>query len=724
MNANRTTLFYTTDRDQSRQGDLFLPKTITGQTRKILLIHGGAWSSMDRDSAAGVAEFFREQGFIVFNIEYRLTTAAPWPACGDDCLEAAKFLFNADLEGQKPLIICGLSAGGHLALMTGLRLPAEMVSGIISISGIADPEPDRQIHPERYEKLFGGKNFDATAFPGAWLTPQAPPMLLTHQYNDTVVPLAASSNFARRATALGCNIRTYYYDMERKALHHEIWLPGSDPKRLYPDIEQACLEFIRQCAGEPEPLANENGMQFQGKLRHRTSSEVKDSIISIGFECLDRDMFDPEFCYNQLAASGVKWARVQTGWWKCEKVKGQYDFAWIDDIVDNLMRRGLKPWFNVGYGNKLYMENTFGEASVGFVPLYYGDECLEAWKKYCRALAEHYRGKIKRFEIWNEANISSFWQPKGSNAEDYAKLIDLTGQEIRQVIPEAEIGGCVSGYNSPYILDFAQTGILPKINFFSLHPYIPHPEYGWRKTVEHLRRYFAANGGAKVAIWQGESGFASWCPEKYWQPRFVRESERNQAVWLLRRYLLDHACGIPLSSYFQMADMMKKSYAMSNSAQSSFTTARQGILNGLTYTPKKAYSAMANLASIFRDGIRPAEAGFEVSFEAVTPRLERADRIQDIAIWTQCFVRDGKPFYAYYMPADPQYNWKALDKIILKIYPENDFEPLARPVLVNLLTGDIFEPHRQWEGDIMVFNGMPLTDSPLLLCDYSTLEIN
>ena len=54
-------------------------------------------------------------------------------------------------------------------------------------------------------------------------------------------------------------------------------------------------------------------------------------------------MFDPEKAYDKVAAIGVKWVRIQSGWARTEKEKGVYDFRWLDSIVDNLLARGLKP---------------------------------------------------------------------------------------------------------------------------------------------------------------------------------------------------------------------------------------------------------------------------------------------------------------------------------------------------------------------------------------------
>lgn len=112
-----------------------------------------------------------------------------------------------------------------------------------------------------------------------------------------------------------------------------------------------------------------------------------------------------------LQKTGVKYARCQTGWAKCEKEKGVYDFSWLDSITDNLIRRGIKPWFNVGFGNPIYIDNIPNETAVGCVPLFYSDETVNAWKNYIHALTEHFSSRVQYYEIWNEANTEHFWYP-------------------------------------------------------------------------------------------------------------------------------------------------------------------------------------------------------------------------------------------------------------------------------------------------------------------------
>lgn len=721
-------------------GDLLIPNgEITAATPKLLLIHGGGWRSPQflRDTLADEAALFREAGYAVYNIEYRLAPGAPWPLIGDDCLAAARKLVSCEgmpgLEAAagQPIAILGASAGGHLALMTGFRLPRADILGVISVSGIADPAPDAAANSARYEALFAGGPIAPDAFPAAHLSPDAPPVLFTHCWNDTVVPIESQIALARAMTDMGLHAETYFYDFERKGQGHAIWdAEDKTHHAFYADIHERCLAFLRDVRGLPQPLPGSATPEFIGKLRRIPSSEIRESGVSIGFECLDRDLFEPEPCYGQLAAIGVKQARVQTGWWKCEKEKGAYDWRWLDGIVDNLLTRGIEVWFNVGFGNKLYMEDTFGEASVGFVPLYYGTECEEAWRNYCRALAEHYRGRVNRFEIWNESNSTGFWRPKQPSGAEYARLLSITADAIREAQPDARCGGCVSGYfPSTFVLELKRSGAFAKLDFFSFHPYDQQPENSWPASLTWFRSLLrgAGRGGRDVEIWQGESGFASWTPEKYWQPRFVRESERAQAVWLLRRYVLDFSLGLPLCSIFQTADMMAKGYQMGETEQSARKVARQGVLNGLTYTPKPAFRALASVAAIFRDGIRPVDGQrFMALQDAVRPMNERHDRLENVAARCLTFARGRSPFYFYYMPADPQFGWADGEaSTTLEIFHCEDLGDLNAPVLVNLLTGDVFALQlRGNPADASSFiDGLPLSDSPMLVCDRSEVAL-
>ena len=82
-------------------------------------------------------------------------------------------------------------------------------------------------------------------------------------------------------------------------------------------------------------------LQQIGRIAPLHASRIKRSRMGIGFEKLDRNVFDPFKAYDKLAATGVKWVRIQSGWARTEKEKGVYDFSWLDSSVDELCARGL-----------------------------------------------------------------------------------------------------------------------------------------------------------------------------------------------------------------------------------------------------------------------------------------------------------------------------------------------------------------------------------------------
>ena len=126
----------------------------------------------------------------------------------------------------------------------------------------------------------------------------------------------------------------------------------------------------------------------------------------------------------------TKWARLQTGWSRCEFSKGKYDFAWLDAIVDRLRAIGIQPWFNPGYGNRLYTPEATNQFAVGWVPLR-DDEARQAWLRFVRALAEDFRDRVKHWEIRNEPNHRNFWKPHKADPAEYVEFVRLTAPANR-----------------------------------------------------------------------------------------------------------------------------------------------------------------------------------------------------------------------------------------------------------------------------------------------------
>ncbi len=451
-----------------------------------------------------------------------------------------------------------------------------------------------------------------------------------------------------------------------------------------------------------------DGMKKLGTIKTLTSNEIEKSCVSIGFECLDRGLFNPEKCYEPLAKTGVKYARCQTGWARCEKEKGVYDFSWLDGVVDNLATRGITAWFNLGYGNPLYMEDAPNPTAVGCVPIYYGEETQTAWKNFVTALCDRYKDRVEHFEIWNEPDLSHFWHPKEPNPKEYADFVNLTAEVIRKSHPTAKIGVSVS---TPYNFKFNDVLIqnLASVDFFSLHAYTTTPEFRYESAIKRIRKTLDKNGFEKTEIWQGEGGYPSWAYKGHWLLPNGAGSEKAQAVWQLRRYFIDVSLGIKRSSFFQMADMWEKRY--DKVEESIAKPAAHGILNGITYTKKLSYDTIRYLSTIFSGDVTATDGYMTVDVNSPTP-LELS------AMKTAAFRKDSTPFYAYWLPTSVE------DETPITYTATVCVEPISDPVLIDTFTGEVFEIADEKERNGMVeYTNLPIKNYPLVITERSLFGI-
>ena len=130
---------YRTDVGLSTVLDLAQPLFGPQQDRPaILIIHGGGWSAGSKNDMVyrTLMIDYALKGYVVCNMNYRLTQEAPLPACIEDVRSAVSWMkANAKKLGIDPQRIgtYGHSAGGHLSLMAGLT------AGVACAAGGAPP---------------------------------------------------------------------------------------------------------------------------------------------------------------------------------------------------------------------------------------------------------------------------------------------------------------------------------------------------------------------------------------------------------------------------------------------------------------------------------------------------------------------------------------------------------------------------------------------------------
>ncbi|MGH7677079.1 MAG: alpha/beta hydrolase fold domain-containing protein, partial [Gemmatimonadaceae bacterium] len=157
---------------------LYEPKSDTARTDRpailailaIVAIHGGGWRAGDRAWADQFAKELCPRGYVVFSINYRLSTRpnGKWPAQIEDVQKALRYVrANADRFriDRDRIASLGVSAGGHLATMVVLRDDPADPAARVRVAVNSDGQSDlTQPQPQHFDELLT----NVMGRPGPW----------------------------------------------------------------------------------------------------------------------------------------------------------------------------------------------------------------------------------------------------------------------------------------------------------------------------------------------------------------------------------------------------------------------------------------------------------------------------------------------------------------------------------------------------------------------------
>ena len=114
---------YQTANDTELKLDLYMPRNRQQAKPTVLFIHGGGWIEGRKEQDVLLLLPYISMGWSVVNVEYRLAKNSLAPAAVEDTRCALRWIYN-NAERFKfdtsKIVLTGGSAGGHLALITGM----------------------------------------------------------------------------------------------------------------------------------------------------------------------------------------------------------------------------------------------------------------------------------------------------------------------------------------------------------------------------------------------------------------------------------------------------------------------------------------------------------------------------------------------------------------------------------------------------------------------------
>ncbi len=217
----QTSLNYTTRDGYALCGDLYLPER-SGKKAAILIVHGGGWSGRSREDMRFYSEQVASQGFVVFNISYRLAPQHIFPGSVLDVRDAYYWLLQKshelDLDPSK-IAGFGYSAGAHLLALNAAWASKEKkefedvrFNTLVLGGGVYD----FLVYPyspyiSRYTSFYRDENIELyqEASPLHQLGHSLPHFFLYHSERDELVEWDQMKRFSRQILKSGGSVETY-----------------------------------------------------------------------------------------------------------------------------------------------------------------------------------------------------------------------------------------------------------------------------------------------------------------------------------------------------------------------------------------------------------------------------------------------------------------------------------------------------------------------------------
>jgi len=181
---------------------------------------------------------------------------------------------------------------------------------------------------------------------------------------------------------------------------------------------------------------------------------------------------DPSAPYGavRLWDSGVAWGKVQQS-------KSTYWWNGLDAAIANANKQGVQIMYVLGstptWAASNKKQGTYPNKGAASMP------SMAVWKSWVQAVVSRYANSIESYQIWNEANLSTFWQgtPKQmAQLTQAAYKIIKAGDPTAKVVAASSTVRLTSAYNKffpAYLKELKKLGW--PVDAYSVHTYPAGP---------------------------------------------------------------------------------------------------------------------------------------------------------------------------------------------------------------------------------------------------------
>jgi hypothetical protein len=252
-------------------------------------------------------------------------------------------------------------------------------------------------------------------------------------------------------------------------------------------------------------------------------------------------------------------------------------------------------------------------------------EALEAWARYIRFMARHFRGRVRVFELWNEWNIDIYWG-EAPSVELYLTLARIALPILREECPEAQVmlgsvAGFTHGMNSWTPAEWAEQeqstlflqairALAPAVDLIGWHPFYQtdpaSPNFRtYADDVRAFKAYCAKlgfRGDFMASEWTASATYPPPTPPNWWGDFVCSEVEKAKIVAQLT---VTHTA-LATGSFF--------CETWSNYYPLDLTLLRRSFTADpiSTQQPQAAYYTLRNLATAL-EALQPADVAVQIN---------------------------------------------------------------------------------------------------------------
>ena len=303
----------------------------------------------------------------------------------------------------------------------------------------------------------------------------------------------------------------------------------------------------------------------------------------------------------QLRSAGIARTRIDFSWPEIEPVQGAFDFTGDDNMVDAVLGSGMSVTAVLGSGNA--WADARGSNS-------YPPDDPQTFADFAYRVAGHFKGRVERYEVWNEENTFRFWPPT-ADPKAYGALLEAASGAIKSADPDAlvafggvfmwDVYGSITG--GAEFLDQVLT-LYPDMSRYmdavAFHPYMDYPpSVAPDYSSQDQQSFDQMCDDIKAVLKKHGMSRPLWITEIGW-PTYPPVDQSMQARWLARAYLEGIEQGIDSIDWYTFID----GSGACTPAQECYFGMFSYITAPSFYTPaqpKQSFYALKTLSSVLGD---------------------------------------------------------------------------------------------------------------------------